>query len=295
MTTHQESLRDFDRSRRKAFVQRILAFFTHQSLDLLPFEQVREQLRLRDRHYRGLQEILLNQIVGSVGRYQDFTRTFLPRSGGLRERWSAVEDRVKAGGLPPVELYKVGEVYFVRDGNHRISVARAQNVPDIEAFVWEYPSLVPLSPDDDLDDLLIKQGYVTFLEKTRLNQLRPSQHIELTAPGRYRDLLEHIAVHRYFLSQEEGREFAAEEAVTSWYDNVYLPIIRAIRKQGILKQFPGRTEADLYIWASCWQYELSERYGKSISAEEAVDNFAEQDRRLDKKHQEHPDSERDSQ
>ena len=282
MTTHQESLRNFDRSRRKAFVQRILAFFTHQSLDLLSFEQVREQLRLRDRHYRGLQEVPLNQIVGSVGRYQDFTRTFLPRSEGLRERWSAVEDRVKAGGLPPVELYKVGEVYFVRDGNHRISVARAQNVPDIEAFVWEYPSLVPLSPDDDLDDLLIKRGYVAFLEKTRLNKLRPSQHIELTAPGRYRDLLEHIAVHRYYLSQEQGREFAADEAVTSWYDNVYLPIIHAIRKQGILKQFPRRTEADLYIWASCWQHELSKRYGKSISAEEAVDNFAEQDRRLDK-------------
>jgi hypothetical protein len=252
MTNHRESLRDFDKSRRKAFVQRILAFITHQSLDLLPFDQVREQLRLRDRHYRGLQEIPLNQIVGSVGRYQDFTRTFLPRSDGLRERWAAVEDRVKAGGLPPVELYKVGEVYFVRDGNHRISVARAQ-----------------------------KRGYVAFLEKTRLNKLRPSQHIELTAPGRYRDLLEHIAVHRYYLSQEKGREFADEEAVVSWYDNVYLPIIHAIRKQGILKQFPRRTEADLYIWASCWQHELSKLYGKSISAEEAVDNFAEQEGRID--------------
>ena len=219
--------------------------------------------------------------MGSVGRYQDFTRTFLPRSDGLRERWAAVQDRVKEGGLPPVELYKVGEGYFVRDGNHRISVARAQSVPDIEAFIWEYPSLVPLSPDDDLDDLLIKQGYVSFLEKTRLNKLRPGQHIELTAPGRYRDLIEHIAVHRYYLSQEQGQEFAAEEAVTSWYDNVYSPIIHAIRKQGILKQFPGRTEADLYIWVSCWQHELSERYSKIVSAEEAVDDFAERDKRLD--------------
>jgi len=280
MTPHRDSLHDFDSARRKVFVQRILAFITRQSIDLLPFEQVHEQLRLRDRHYQGLSEVPLNQIVGSVGRYQDFTRTFLPRIDELRERWAAVEDRVKEGGLPPVELYKVGEVYFVRDGNHRVSVARAQRVPDIEAFVWEYPSLVPLSPDD-LDDLLIKRGYVSFLEKTRLNKLRPDEQIELTTPGRYRDLIEHIAVHRYYLGQQDDREFSAEEAVTSWYDNVYLPIIRAIRKHGILKQFPGRTEADLYIWISRWQHELSERYDKFISAEEAVDDFGEQERRLD--------------
>ncbi len=275
MAAHRDSLRDFDRARRKAFIQRILALVTRQSLDLLPFEQVREQLHLRDSRFRGLQEVPLVQIVGSVGRYQDFTRTFLPRTDGLRERWAAVEDRVKEGGLPPVELYKVGDAFFVRDGNHRVSIARAQDAADIEAFVWEYPSLVPLSPADDLDDLLIKQGYVTFLKKTGLNKLRPDQHIELTAPGRYRDLLEHIAIHRYYLGQELEREIAAEEAVSSWYDNVYQPIIHAIHKQGILEQFPGRTEADLYIWISRWQYELSERYGKPISAEDAVDEFAE--------------------
>jgi hypothetical protein len=275
MSPDQDSLRNFDRARRKAFIQRILALVTRQSLDLLSFEQVREQLHLRDRRFRGLQEVPLVHIVGSVGRYQDFTRTFLPRTDGLRERWAAVEDRVKKGGLPPVELYKVGDAYFVRDGNHRVSIARAQGASDIEAFVWEYPSLVPLSPADDLDDLLIKQEYVTFLKKTGLNELRPDQHIELTAPGRYRDVLEHIAIHRYYLGQELEREFAAEEAVSSWYDNVYQPIIRAIHKQGILQRFPGRTEADLYIWISRWQYELSERYGEPVSAEDAVDEFAE--------------------
>ena len=281
MAPQRESLRDFDRSRRKAFFQTILSLIKSKSIDLLPFEEVREQLWLRNLQYRGLQEVPLDQIVGSVGRYRDFTRTFLPRSDGLRERWASVEDRVKEGGLPPVELYKVGDAYFVRDGNHRVSVARAQNVPDIEAFIWEYPSLVPLSPGDDLDDLLIKRGYVTFLEKTHLNALRPDQQIEFTAPGRYRDLLEHITVHRYYLGQENNRKIPNEEAVTSWYDNIYQPIIRAIRKQGILKQFPGRTEADLYIWVSRWQHELSKRYGKLISAEEAVDDFAERDRRLD--------------
>lgn len=275
MVSRRDSLRNFDSARRKAFVQRILGLITNQSFDLLPFEQVRKELHLLDSHFTGLQEVPLDQIVGSVGRYQDFTRTFLPRSDGLRERWATVEDRVKDGGLPPVELYKVGDAYFVRDGNHRVSIARAQGVPDIEAFVWEYPSLVPLSSSDNLDDVFIKRGYVAFLEKTRLNELCPDQRIELTAPGRYRDLLEHIAVHRHYLSQEHDREITAEEAVISWYDNVYQPIIRAVRKQEILKQFPGRSEADLYIWVSRWQYELSKRYGKPIDAEDAVDKFAE--------------------
>ncbi len=134
MSPKQDSLRDFDRARRKAFIQRILALVTRQSPDLLSFEQVREQLHLRDRRFQGLQEVPLVHIVGSVGRYQDFTRTFLPRTDGLRQRWAAVEDRVKEGGLPPVELYKVGDAYFVRDGNHRVSIARAQGASDTEAF-----------------------------------------------------------------------------------------------------------------------------------------------------------------
>ena len=274
MSSHRDSLRDFDRARRRAFIQRILGLLTRKPSDLLPFEQVREQLRLHSHRFRGLREVPLDQIVGSVGRYRDFTRTFLPRSGGLRERWATVEDRVvREGGLPPVELHQVGDAYFVRDGNHRVSVARVQGAPSIEAYVWEYPSLVPLTPDDDLNDLLVKREYVVFLEKTRLNRLRPDQRIEFTAPGRYRDLLEHIEVYRHYLGQERGRDVPYQEAVTSWYDNVYLPIAQAIGEYGVLSRFPGRTEADLYIWISRWQHELSERYGKPVSTKEAVDSF----------------------
>ena len=277
MTPQRESLRDFDRARRKVFVQRILSYFTGRSPDLLPFEQVREQLRLSNQHFRGLREIPLDQIVGSVDRYQDFTRTFLPRSDELRDRWAAVEDRVvTGGGLPPVKLYQVGDAYFVRDGNHRVSVARAQDAPSIEAYVWEYATPVPLAPEDDLDDLLIKEEYVEFLAKTRLHRLRPEQHIEFTALGRYCDLLEHIAVHRYYLGRDLEREIPYTEAVTSWYDKVYQPIVDAIEEFGVLAYFPGRTEADLYIWISRWQHVLGERYGRSLTAQEAVGGFSQQ-------------------
>ena len=274
MTPKRESLFDFDRARRKAFVQSILNLITRKSLDLLPFGDVREQLRLRNSHFRGLQDVPLDQIVGSVGRYRDFTRTFLPRLNELRERWARVEDQMREGGLAPIELYKVGDAYFVRDGNHRVSVARTQNAPSIEAYVWEYPSLVPLGPNDNLDDLLNKRGYVEFLEKTRLNQLRPDQRIEFTTPGRYRDLLAHIEVHRHFLAQQHGRDISDDEAVTGWFDDVYRPIVNAIRQSGILKRFPERTEADLYIWIWRWQQELSAHYNRPVSAADAVDEFA---------------------
>jgi len=127
-----------------------------------------------------------------------------------------------------------------------------------------------------MNDLLIKQERVAFLEKTHLNRLRPDQSVEFTVSGRYRDLLEHIEVHRHYLGQERGREVSYQKAVTSWYDNVYLPIVQAIGEYGVLSRFPGRSEADLYIWISRWQYDLSERYGKPVSAQEAVGGFADQ-------------------
>ncbi|HID86945.1 MAG TPA: hypothetical protein EYP55_06140 [Anaerolineae bacterium] len=267
---------DFDRARRQAFIQDILALIRRRPTDLLPFEEVRARLRLRSRTYRGLQQIPLDKIVGSVGRYRDFTRAFFPRYEEMRARWQRVDQLVRLGGLPPIEVYKVGEVYFVKDGNHRVSVARQQKAETIEAHVWEYLTKVPLTPEDDLDDLLIKQEYAEFLAHTRLDVLRPEQRIEFTTPGRYRALEEHIAVHRYYLGQEQGREIPYEEAVVSWYDNVYLPVVQAIRQREILKEFPGRTEADLYVWIMDHLYYLKEQYGPAVDAQIAAADFAEQ-------------------
>jgi hypothetical protein len=255
-----DSLMDFDRARRKAFFKKVLGVITGQPSDLLSFEEVRRILRLANNYYRGLQYIPLDKIVGSVGRYRDFTKEFLPLTDEMRERWARVEEQVKTGGLPPVELYKVGDVYFVRDGNHRVSIARANNSPDIEAYVWEFPTRVPLTPDMDVNDIILQEGRVTFFAQTRLDELRPDNHIEFTEPGRYRELLEHIDVHRYFMGEKAKHEIAYLDAVSSWYDTVYLPALKLIREQKILEKFPGRTEADLYIWLSRYLYQLGERY-----------------------------------
>ena len=144
-------------ARQAAFAQDVLAALTRRPADLLPFEEVRQQLQLHNVRYLGLRDIPLDQIVGSVGRYRDFTRAFLPRQAGMQERWRRI-DRLTTtgGGLPPVELYKIGQVYFVRDGNHRVSVARQHGTPSIQAYVWEYESRVSLEPDTDVDSLLCK-------------------------------------------------------------------------------------------------------------------------------------------
>jgi hypothetical protein len=218
------------------------------------------------------------KIVGSVGRYDDFTREFLPRRDSQEVRWRRVYDLTEsAGGVSPVELFKVGKAYFVRDGNHRVSVARTNNNSTIEAYVIEYITPVEVTTEDTMDDILIKSGETNFLKATHLNELRPDQYIHLTNPGRYRLLLEHIAVHKYFREIEGGCEIPYEEAVMSWYDNVYMPIVGEIRSRDILKHFPGRTEADLYAWIVLHRTALENVYGLGqVDTDEIVEDLEEE-------------------
>jgi hypothetical protein len=152
--------------------------------------------------------------------------------------------------LPPVELYRIGETYFVKDGNHRVSVAREHGQVFVDAVVTELHAPVPIGSVAELEGWLRRQDAVAFLSQTHLLELRPDARIELTLPGHYARLLEHIAVHRWFAGIEAGRPVIYTEAVASWYDRVYSPLVDAIRETHILRDFPQRTEADLYLWLS---------------------------------------------
>lgn len=239
---------EFDTARNRAFIEEWLSTFTGKSNDLLSFGEIKEKLHLHDSTYKGLQEIELDKIIGSVGRYRDFTRTFLPKNNTTEERWRRVDAVAHEQGYPPIEVYKVGEVYFVADGNHRVSVARIHNSPTIEAIVIEYNTPVSISKDDDIDAILLKAERAEFLMNTQLDQIRPGNNVILTEPGRYRRVIQHILGHKYLKELEYSREISMTEAVGGWYDTVYLPIIRLIREQNVLKDFPGRTESDLYAW-----------------------------------------------
>lgn len=254
-----QSQQEFTSARQRAFIEEWLSYLTGRPSDLLSFEEVKEKLRLQDASYKGLQEIELDKIVGSTGRYRDFTRTFLPKSDQTASRWRRIKAVADEQGFPPIEVYQVGEVYFVRDGNHRVSVARLNGAKTIEAYVIEYKTDVPIDKDDDLDDILLKDERARFFEETQLDKIRPEQNISFTEPGRYRLVQEHIAFHKYLREIECGCEISYEEAVGSWYDHVYMPIINLIRQRGVLKHFPNRIEADLYAWLLLHRAELEDK------------------------------------
>src|SRR3990170_6985301 len=130
------AVRDFQRARQQAALEAIMARLTGRSVDLLPYDEVRQKLRAREAGLRELKDIPIEAIVGSVGRYLDFTRSFLPKHDSDGDRWTRVYVAVDGqSGLPPIEVYQLSEAYFVRDGHHRVSVARQLGAEHVQAYV----------------------------------------------------------------------------------------------------------------------------------------------------------------
>jgi hypothetical protein len=270
-----EAQKNWDRARQHAIIEELLSLFTRRQSNLLSFDDVAARLRLRHNNYRGVQDIPVDRIRGSVGRYKDFTQTFLPRSDKLRDRWKRVNEIQLTRGYPPIEVYQVGEAYFVLDGNHRVSIARQTDMPAIQAHVWEFDTPVGLSAGADLDELMIKTEYRAFLANTGLDVSHPEADIEFTAPGRYRELEYQIALYRTALEVIDRELTTYEDAAARWYDMVYTPAVQVIRQHGLLDEFPERTEADLYIWVWRHHKELQQQHGP-ISLEDAAEDVKRQ-------------------
>ena len=269
--------RDFQRARKRAAMQSLLARLTGRSDQLLSFDDVRQKLKATVSGKRQLRDIPLDAIVGSVGRASDFTRDFLPRDESDQERWA----RVKAAmnqlvGVPPIEVYQIGEAYFVLDGNHRVSVARESGHSHIQAYVTELQSRVPLSPHTSPDDLIVKAEYAQFLERSSLDEARPNADLAMSVPGNYALLEAEIEALRATLAEEREQSVTFEEAAATWYDTMYLPIAQIIRTQGILRDFPERSEADLYVWIAQHRAELEQALGWQIEPDIAASDLASQ-------------------
>lgn len=261
------AVQDFQSARQRALIQEILGRIRGRSSQLLSYEEVAGKLRLHVRTERGLQQIPLDAIVGSVGRYTDFTRTFLPLRNDDQERWSRVKAAVENGvGLPPIEVYKVGAAYFVIDGNHRVSIARQEKASTIEARVIEVRTNVPLEADVQPDDLIIKAEYAEFLEATHLMDLRPNVDLGVTIPGQFEELMRQICVQECCLEQDRTTEVPFEDSVEDWYDNVYIPLAETIRDRDLLRWFPTRTITDLYVWISANRAALETELGWEIQS-----------------------------
>jgi hypothetical protein len=269
------AVHDFQRAYQKSFFRAILKKITGKESGLLSFDAIRRSLDVEGETDRGTREVEIDKIIGSLSRYEDFDESFLPRQTFTRSRWQAIDKALMRGeNLPPVELFKIGDFFFVIDGNHRVSVAKEKGQKFIDAHIRELEIPFPISGDFNWESVLLKQGRLNFFKKTRLNELRPELDINLTFPGQFHKLLEHIDVHRYYLSQMQQKEIPYQEALLSWVDNIYTPMVDVIREQKILDLFPDRSESDLYVWIIEHLAYIQHRFPSGIGFREAAKDFS---------------------
>jgi hypothetical protein len=273
-TTLTQAKDDFDKARNKAFLSKIQNFLHPDRDKLLSFNDVKNIIKPRNEVYMGLKQVPIELIVGSEGRYQDFNKYFLPKRDFLRSRWESVDGAViESVTLPPIKLYEIGGVYFVRDGNHRVSVAKAQGVEMIDAEVTSLSSDVAIKPGMGVPELrkeVIRLERDAFERRTSFAELTGCTTLNFSATGRYDVIYNHILVHKYYINEGITGEIPFAIAMFSWYHTVYMPIIKIIRQSGTVKHFPGRTESDLYVFIVKRWDELKKQYGDSTPPEAAL-------------------------
>ena len=267
---------DFERARQRAFINDLKSTFSGRTNDLVTFQEFRRRLNPEGESYRGMQTVPVSQIVGSMDRFHDFDRTFLPRKKATQGRWTRIDRAYYEDvRLPPIQLYKVGDIYFVKDGNHRVSVARDRGVEFIDAEVIEGHIRVPLDSEMSPQELLLQAEYAEFLRRTDLDILEPDHDIRPTALGQYDVIWSHIQGHREWLSSIWHRTATVHEAVKDWYEYIYMPIVRIVRDRGVLNAFPRLTEADIYLWVMRHRAVLGEEAGHDIGPIESAEDYAE--------------------
>ncbi|MCL2804931.1 MAG: transcriptional regulator [Treponema sp.] len=266
---------DFSRAKGKAMLSQLQNFLKTDRDNLLSFHDVKDILKPKNEVYMGSQTVPIKMIAGSEGRYHDFNKYFLPRKEHLRQRWQRIDEaHIKDIILPPILLYEIGGIYFVRDGNHRVSVAKMQNVEFIDAEVISLSTEINLKPSmtaDQLRDELIEYEKKIFYNETYFGDLTEYWDLNFSSPGRYDVIYNHILVHKYYMNEDNDEEIPFADALVSWYNNVYNPVITIIREQWLLANFPGRTDADLYVWIiKHWDF-LKKKYGTYSLSKAAMD------------------------
>jgi len=267
------AIQDFDAARARAFWRNLRTILTGRAERLRSIEPMLRAAGTEGRSFGGVHEIPVDRIAGSVApdlKSGDFDPSFLPLNRRMRERWTRIyQAMVEGDELPPIDVYKVDDLYYVIDGHHRVSVARALGRPTINARVINVKTRAPLGPQTDTRALLSAAEYAHFLDATQLHRTRPEARLNCSRLGRYDEMMKHILGHGWFLSQEQQRGVSLQEAAASWYDHVYMPIAKAIRKHNVLEKLPGWTEADVYVEVTRRWLELS-KAGKPSGPDPAI-------------------------
>ena len=268
---------NFNRARGRALLARLLHAFDPRSQRLLSLDEAKKTLRPTGETYRGLQFVPIDRIVGSEGRYRDFSRSFLPKHDHMRQRWTSI-DRAHQSDiiLPAVRLYEIADCYFVRDGNHRVSVAKTLGMQAIDAEVISLKTAMHIEPTVTASNLkrsVIEHERRCFYKRTGFGRLVPEWNLRFSEVGRYDEIQRHIEEHKYYINLDYQEEIAFDEAVLSWFNEVFTPIIEIIRAERVMAHFPGRTSDDLYLWIVRHWHLLKEQSGSDYPIREAVGDF----------------------
>ena len=270
---------NFNRAKSRARISRVLNAFAPDRGKLLSLDEVRGIIKPKTEAYRGVRPVRIDKIVGSEGRYNDFDKAFLPKKELLRRRWENIDiAHAESVNLPAVWLYELGGVFFVRDGNHRVSVARSIGAVEIDAEVSRLDTDVELRPEMTVQD--IKTAVILYernelFKNTDLGAVISPDQLVFTATGRYAELLKQIEVHKYYINENQTEEISFRDAAASWYENLYQPIVEIIERRKLMARFPGRTSSDLYMWMITHWHFMKGKHGDGYPLESAILNFSE--------------------
>jgi hypothetical protein len=247
---------DFIRARRRATVAKLVARLRGEPDDVgvvLPYEEVIQALGFVSERSAGLQVVALDQIVGSVGRGRDFDRRFRPTSGRSRGRWEQIAAAARRGeAFPPVDLVKVGELHFVRDGHHRVSVARALGRTDIDAYITEVITRLNASQAMKLSDLPLKSHERVFFERVPLPS-RARAEIKLSDPDDYDELAEAVEAWGFRAMQSQGEPLDRQQTAELWLETEYRPVVAMLREAGLVNDC---TDTEAYMNIAAERYRL---------------------------------------
>jgi hypothetical protein len=252
----QDAQTDFSRARRRQALSRLARRLRREPDDvnvILPFDEVVEALGRRGERRLGLRVIPLDSIVGTVDRSRDFDRRFRPTSRRVRLRWERIAAAMRRGeAMPPIDVYRIGDLHFVRDGHHRVSVAKAMGLDTIEAHVTEVITAVPAEQRTRLRDLALKSHERLFFERVPLPPEQRSE-IQLSDEWRYAELAESVEAWGFRAMQARG-EFMTREAVAeAWFREEYVPIVEMLREADLIG---SGTETEAHMRVSGLRYLL---------------------------------------
>ncbi len=262
---------DFLRARRHQVLSALAARLQGETADVvqsMSFDEVVDALGRRSEHYVGTKVIPLDAIVGSVDKVRDFDRRFRPTSARSRERWERLARASRTGEeIPPIEVYQVGDHYYVRDGHHRVSVARSLGVKLIEARITRVETFLTPVDVGRRGDLDLKHWRRIMLERVPFTgEARAA--VVVDEPFDYSVIAETVEAWAARVMHAEGAYIDKATMAARWYAEEFTPVVEMIEEAGVRGE--DERPAAAYLRVACERYRLIREHEWNAEVVEAV-------------------------